>query len=133
MVFKALLKQEKSFYGEIEGIIGNYDFVYILSKKREITVSSDSIVIIDSVSATNKDCIGHISEDVLRLIQVLLDSRRLVLLMQNLYVNDARYPDSDLHREVRLYSLNFIDHGEPTYIRISNNTVYAHLAYPAIM
>jgi hypothetical protein len=130
-MFKSLLKAEQSFYDGIEGITGNYDFVHI-AQRGKTTVSSNSIIVIDPASATTPECLGRISDEVLELIQELLESRRLVLLMQHLYVKDARYPDPDLHREVRLYTLEIVSHGEPTYIRISNHTVYVHLIYPAI-
>lgn len=130
-MLKILLKQDETLYKDLERG-GTYDYVDIRAKRDEIVISNNTMIVIDSVSATN-ECLGRISEDVLGLIQELLATNRLVQIMQHLYINDARYPDYDLHREARLYTLDFLSEEEPTYIHIGpDHVIYTHPIYPLI-
>lgn len=132
-VLKSLLKPAGTLYTDLDREMGTYDYIDIQARRNEIIIASDTIIVIDSVNTTNAERVGYISEDVLGLIQELLAANRLVLFMQHLYINDARYPDYDLHREVRLYALSFLDEEEPTYISIgSDYMVCTHPLYPSI-
>ena len=132
-VLKVLLQPEGTFYTDLVQEAEAYDFVYIQARRNEIAIARDTVVVIDSVNATGAECMGQISEDVLGLIQELLAANRQVLLMQHLHINDVRYPDYDLHREARLYLLDFLDKDEPTYIHISRDyKVYTYPLYPSI-
>lgn len=81
---------------------------------------------------------GCFTLTVVDLIQRMLDNDKPVFLVRNAHVFDVRYPEPNLHREVHVFELEYVEREKPSYVALVYRgeqcpTVYVFDNYPYVI